>query len=291
MSRKKSVYEIVTERIMEKLEQGIIPWRKPWAMYPAVNWVTQRPYRGLNQMLLEPGEYATWNQVKKAGGKVKKGAKSGIVCFWRMIEVEEEEKDILNARTGQMERHKPKKKIPFLRYYRVFNIRDCEGLEPKQEIPVYDHDPIERAEEVIEGYPDCPQIAFAPGRAFYRPSDDTISIPEKPDFEKAEEYYSTLFHEAIHSTGHKNRLARSGILEMAGFGSHEYSKEELVAEIGAAMLCGEAGIVQETLDNSTAYIQSWLKALDNDKKLVVFAASQAQKAADYVLSVEQGNGE
>ena len=268
--KKKTVYEIVTERIIEKLKQGEIPWRRPWNAYPAVNWVTQKPYRGINQLLLDPGEYATWNQVKKAGGRVKKGAKSHMVTFWKLIEVKNEDEE------GVVET------IPFLRYYRVFNIKDCEGIESKRKVETFDHDPIERAEEIKEGYRDCPPITFAPGSAFYRPADDAISIPELQEFDQVEEFYSTLFHEMIHSTGHKKRLGRHGILNVAAFGSHEYSKEELVAEIGAAMLCGLAGIEQETLDNSAAYVQGWLKKLEGDSKFIVSAASQAQKAADYI---------
>lgn len=268
--KKKTVYEIVTERIIEKLKQGEIPWRKPWNSYPAVNWVTQKLYRGINQLLLEPGEYATWNQIKKAGGHVKKGAKSHMVTFWKLIEVKNEDEE------GVVET------IPFLRYYRVFNIKDCEGIESRRKVETFDHDPIEEAEKIIEGYPDAPEITFAPGRAFYRPSDDIISIPEKSDFEQVEEYYSTIFHEMVHSTGHKKRLGRNGVTKLSAFGSHEYSKEELVAEIGAAMLCGLAGIEQETLDNSAAYVQGWLKKLEGDSKFIVSAASQAQKAADYI---------
>ncbi len=269
--KKKTVYEIVTERIIEKLKQGEIPWRRPWNAYPAVNWVTQKPYRGINQLLLDPGEYATWNQVKKAGGRVKKGAKSELVTFWKLIEVKNEDEE------GVVET------IPFLRYYRVFNIKDCEGLESRRKVETFDHDPIERAEEIKEGYRDCPPVTFAPGSAFYHPADDIISIPEIKDFAKAEEFYSTLFHEMVHSTGHKKRLGRHGILNVAAFGSHEYSKEELVAEIGAAMLCGLAGVEQETLDNSAAYVQGWLGKLKGDSKFIVSAASQAQKAADYII--------
>jgi antirestriction protein ArdC len=268
--KKKTVYEIVTERIIEKLKQGEIPWHRPWVNCPAVNWESQRPYRGINQLLLEPGEYATWNQVKKAGGHVKKGAKSHMVTFWKFIEVKNEDEE------GVVET------IPYLRYYRVFNIKDCEGIESKRKVETFDHDPIEEAEKIIEGYPDAPEITFAPGRAFYRPSDDIISIPEKSDFEQVEEYYSTIFHEMVHSTGHKKRLGRNGVTKLSAFGSHEYSKEELVAEIGAAMLCGLAGIEQETLDNSAAYVQGWLKKLEGDSKFIVSAASQAQKAADYI---------
>lgn len=271
-----SVYEIVTGKIIEKLDRGIIPWRKPWNSNPAVNWVTQKPYRGLNQMLLDPGEYATWNQIKKAKGKVKKGAKSEIVTFYKLFELD----DQYDENTGE------KKKIPLLRYYRVFNVQDCEGIEPKQQEPeTYRHNPIEEAEKIIEGYQDAPLITFAPNRAFYVPIDDTVSIPHKEDFQNIEDYYNTFFHELIHSTGHEKRLNRKSITSLASFRSHEYSREELVAEIGAAMLCGQVGIEKETLENTVAYVQSWLSALKNDKQMVIYAASQAQKAADHILGI------
>jgi antirestriction protein ArdC len=272
--RQKTVYEIVTEKIIDKLRDGVIPWRKPWNSDPAQNWKSRRPYSGINALLLDPGEYATWNQIKEAGGKVKKGAKGNIVVFWKLLDSKDDEDD--------------KKKIPFLRYYKVWEINSqVEGLESRRKEKRKHHDPIAEAEKIKEGYRDCPAITFGTSSAFYRPADDTISVPEISDFDKAEEFYSSLFHEMIHSTGHKDRLNRSGIAEKAAFGSEKYSKEELVAEIGAAMLCGTAGIEQVTLDNSAAYIKSWLRVLKEDSKLVVFAASAAQKAADYILGVER----
>lgn len=267
---KKSVYNIVTERIIEKLEQGTIPWKKPWNAYPAVNWVTQKPYRGINQLLLGSGEYATWNQVKKAGGSVKKGAKSEMVTFFKMLEVE---------KGNEIET------IPMLRYYRVFNIKDCERIEPKQKVETFEHDPIEEAERLVQNYTGCPEVVFGGGRASYAPGRDIIKMPERERFYTAAEYYSTLFHEMVHSTGHAGRLNRDGIEKYAAFGSERYSKEELVAEIGASMLCGVTGI-GNTIDNSVAYIQGWLGALKADSRLIVSAASQAQKAADYILGQE-----
>jgi antirestriction protein ArdC len=148
-----------------------------------------------------------------------------------------------------------------------------------------EHDPIEEAERICAGYKDAPPVIFASGRAFYRPSQDVVSVPPLCDYGKPEEYYSTLFHEHVHSTGHNNRLDRSGITELAAFGDESYSKEELVAEIGAAMLCGVVGIDNTTMENSAAYVGSWLRRLKDDKKLIVQAAGQAQKAADYILGV------
>ncbi|TMZ70243.1 DUF1738 domain-containing protein [Klebsiella pneumoniae] len=275
MSQK--IYQMVTEKIIEKLEQGVVPWRQPWRSGMAVNWKTQKAYRGINTILLEAGEYATFKQVKEAGGHVKKGAKGNIVVFWKWIEKENEE-------TGEID------KIPFLRYYKVFNIKtQCEGIESKQKDERFDHDPIESAERIRHTYTG-PTFKEAPGRAFYQPLTDTISVPPLCDYEKPEEYYCTLFHEMVHSTGHKTRLNREGITKIANFGDKVYSKEELVAEIGAAMLCGVTGIDNSTLPNSAAYIQSWLRVLKEDKRLVVQAAAQAQKAADYIQGIEFKEG-
>lgn len=271
-----SVYEIVTERIIKKLEQGTVPWRMPWRSGQTVSWKTQKPYRGINQMLLDPGEYATFKQIEEAGGKVKKGAKSSIIVFWKWLEVEDEETD-------------EKEKIPMLRYYRVFEINSqVEGLKSKRkDQPAFEHDPIQEAEKIIKGYRNGPPISFKPGKAFYRPSTDEISVPAIIEYQKAEEFYSTLFHEMIHSTGHKSRLNRAGVSnQAAAFGSEVYSKEELVAEMGAAMLCGVTGIENTTIDNSASYIAGWLRKLKNDSKLVVLAAAQAQKAADYIQGIE-----
>ncbi|WP_449241446.1 ArdC family protein [Desulfoscipio gibsoniae] len=266
------VYEIVTEKIINKLEQGVIPWRQPWSSIgTAISWKTQKPYRGINAFLLEPGKYITFKQAQEAGGRIKKGSKSQMVVFWKLLEKE-------NLETGEIEQ------IPLLRYYKVFNVKtQCEGVENKQkDSEEFNHDPIESAEQILRQYKDAPKIKEAPGRAFYRPSSDMVSVPSISDYKVPEEYYSTLFHELIHSTGHKKRLNRPSFARVQKFGSEDYSKEELVAEFGAAMLCGIARIDNSTLPNSVAYIQSWLRKLKNDNKLVVQAAAQAQKAADYI---------
>lgn len=271
-----SVYEIVTQKIIEKLEQGVVPWRKPWINGTAVNWVTQKPYRGINTLLLEPGEYATFKQITEAGGKVKKGEKGHIVVFWKWLEKEDEE-------TGETE------KVPLLRYYKVFEINtQCEGLESKRKTEKFEHDPVEEAEKIIKGYVNCPTYSFNPGSAYYKPFEDHINVPPMWDFPNVHEYYCTMFHEMIHSTGHKDRLNREGVAKLNAFGDEVYSKEELVAELGAAMLCGVAGIDNSTLDNSASYIQSWLRVLKSDKRMVVHAAAQAQRACDYILGIENG---
>lgn len=273
------VYEIITNQIIEKLEQGTIPWRKPWVgSGAAVNWKTQKPYRGINAMILRPGEYATFKQIKEAGGKVKKGAKSEIVVFWKMLAVDDEKDD------GSIS----EKKIPYMQYYRVFEINtQVEGLQSKQINEVFEHDPIEECEKVVSGYMDAPEIRHGENAAYYAPSMDFVNMPPMKHFKSVEEYYSVLFHELAHSTGHKDRLNRQGITsKLASFGSEDYSKEELVAEMSAAMLCGKVGIANTTIDNSAAYIQSWLRKLKDDKRMVVQAAGLAQKAVDYMLGIK-----
>lgn len=263
------LYQTITDQIIKKLEEGTVPWRKPYQSSGAVSWHTQKPYRGINAIMLDDGEYATFNQIRAAGGKVKKGEKSQLVIFWKLIEKEDDDGE--------------KKTIPLMRYYRVFEINSqVEGLKSKRETKKFKHKPIEAAEEIVKNYQE-PKYKFERAGAFYNPSEDLINIPPKEDFYDINEYYSTMFHEMAHSTGHKDRLNREGITNMATFGSETYSKEELVAEITASLLCGETGIINRTIENTTAYIQSWLRVLKNDKRLIVSASQQAQKAADYIM--------
>ena len=277
------VYQIVTDKIIAELEKGIIPWKKPWTGTNfARNWVTQKPYKGINKMLLDPGEYLTWNQIKDAKGSLKKGTKSHLVVFWKQ-NVYSNIKD-----NGEKE----EKLIPCLRYFNVYNINDCIGIESKLVDQLFiDNNPIEDAENVISKYlikSNC-KLEFIKGsdRAFYSPSEDKIVMPIIKQFNSTEEYYSTLFHENIHSTGHISRLNR--LTKNAGFASQIYSKEELCAEIGATILCNEIGIdTSKTFQNNVAYIQSWLKALKNDKTLIMSASSQAEKAVNLILNRKEG---
>lgn len=267
------IYELVTNRIIEELEKGVVPWKKPFLNSNAVNWVTQKPYRGINTMLVPEGEYATFKQIKDAGGKIKKGAKGHIVVFWKFLEKENEEGE--------------KFKFPLLKYYTVFEINtQVEGLNSKRPPKNFENEPIEEAQKIIDDFINKPRFRFKSGQANYVPMLDLINMPPMIDFISAEEYYSTFFHELTHSTGHKDRLKREGVTEPISFGSETYSKEELIAEIGASLLCGVVGIDTEAIyQNSAAYLQSWLNALKNDNKLILTAAGQAQKAVDYILGV------
>ncbi len=275
------VYEIITEKIITQLENGVVPWKQPWVGGRPMNLVSKRPYRGVNNIILGC-QYASpywlsYKQAQQLGGHVKKGQKSTMVVFWKQLTVEETDRE-----TGE----KKGKTIPMLRYYRVFNVEQCEGIDPKK-IPVtdinLDFQSIDACEGVVSDMQNRPDIRHREQRAYYQPGKDFVNMPKKGSFFKEEFYYSVLFHELGHSTGHEKRCGRKKINEWASFGSESYSKEELVAEMTAAFLCGHCRIEQQTLDDSASYIKSWLGKLKDDCKMVVLAAAQAQKAADYIL--------
>jgi len=275
-----TVYEIITSRIVEMLNNGTIPWRKPWNAAEAPrNLLSGKAYRGINLFMLTASAgaspyWVTYRQATELGGNVGKGAKGCPVVFWRPPLKPEDG-------TGEEE-----KRGFLLRYYTVFNVDQCEGIKgPAIEAKTFE--PIEECARVVEAMQNAPSIAHGGDRAFYVPSLDAVQMPRPESFHSAAEYYSTLFHELSHSTGHASRLARKGITDGAmAFGSHDYSQEELVAEMGAAFLCGTAGIEQATLQNSSAYLASWIKRLQGDARLVITAAAQAQRAADAILGTQ-----
>jgi antirestriction protein ArdC len=274
-----NVYEIITEKIISQLDQGTAPWRKPWRTEMPMNLISGKEYRGINPFLLAPQGYGsrfwlTYNQANKLGGNVRKGEKSSIVTFWHAGE----EKTTTGA-DGIARKSKPF----LLRYYHVFNVEQCNGLDSLglDKAPARVPD-LERCEQIIANMPNRPAMAQH-AQASYRPSTDTVSMPSKTAFESSEGFYSTLFHEMSHSTGHPSRVGREGIEQLNAFGIESYSKEELVAELGAAMLCGITGIEPATIQNSASYLQSWIRVLKGDVKLIVQAASAAQKAADFIL--------
>ncbi|HZQ46069.1 MAG TPA: zincin-like metallopeptidase domain-containing protein, partial [Verrucomicrobiae bacterium] len=272
--------------IVRLLESGTIPWHQPWKggnQWPQ-NFVSRKVYRGINLFLLNAARYPspfwlTFKQVQSLGGSVKKGERSFPVVFWKIFKEE-----------GDAEA----RRIPFLRYYSVFNLAQCEGIAVSVLQPVETStrfQPIDRCEQVMAAMPKPPAINHHGGRACYSPSLDEISMPEAKAFESSEGYYSTLFHELTHATGHVSRLNRKEVTEQQGFGSDPYSREELVAEMGAAFLCGHCEIENKTIDQSASYIQHWLQRLKEDRKLVVHAAAQAQKACDFILDVERKEDE
>lgn len=276
------VYEIVTNRILDDLKKGTIPWKKPWVgTKGAVSHNNGRPYSLLNQFLLGcKGEWLTYNQITKEGGSVKKGEKGSIVVFWKFLEKKLDELDENGEQKVQS--------IPYLKYYTVFEVGQCEGIKAKYKVEVNTGlKPDEKAEEIFTNYTEREHIITHKDgvQAFYRPSDDSITVPPITTFCNIAEYYSTLFHEAVHSTGAEKRLAR--LVKPSFFGSDDYSKEELVAEVGASMLTNIVGLATESsMNNNVAYIKNWMEALEKDKRLIVSASSKAEKAVKYILGEE-----
>ena len=281
------VYEIVTEQVIAALEAGTVPWHQPWNAIGGEpkSLSSRKSYRGVNTFLLSTSAmtagydspwWVTYKQASERGGQVRKGEKSTLVVFWKMFKGEDKV-------TGK------DKQIPMLRYFRVFNACQCDDLKVPAEPERREHLPIESCETIANGYltsDNAPSIQFGGDRACFSPSLDQVRMPIPEAFKTAEGYYSTLFHELTHSTGSAKRLARKDLLEMHYFGDENYSREELVAEMGAAMLSGVAGIDQLTVPKSAAYIESWLRGLKGDKKLVVAAAGQAQRAADLIRGIQ-----
>lgn len=307
METKKNVYEIVAEQIIKMVEaEGVLPWHKPWeasskladdAIFgEARSWSNGRYYKGINQFILGfGGQWATAKQIFDNGGHIIKGCKATPVVFWSFM--------VKDEKTGKLRpfdenKDKDEDKIPFLRYINVFKIgRDTTDIEEKEfsskknteteSEPKFKAD--EYAEEIINNYVSRETIDFSnainSNRAFYAPFADKVVVPNKSAFENENEYYSTVFHELTHSTGAKSRLNRDGITKNDGFGNEKYSKEELVAEMGAAMLLHITNLnIPTTFTNNVAYIQGWLKQIKEEPKILVFAASQAEKAVKYILN-------
>jgi antirestriction protein ArdC len=282
---KKTVYDIILDRIIDKMNDGIVPWQCPWSKlggFPK-NAVSLKEYRGINRLLLglsgfQSNSFLTYKQCQGLGGHVKPREKGLPVVYFNFLEKPGENPD------------KPEETIllPLMRYYTVFNTTQCEGLPeevyalPKKQI---EFDSVSACNEVLNGFINGPEIRHNEARAFYRPNEDYINMPVPDTFRSSEEYYSTLFHELTHSTGHEKRLSRASVVDMCPFGSTNYSREELIAEIGASFLCGTTGIENKTIDNSAAYINGWLNVLKDDKGAVIVAAGQAQKAVDLILNV------
>ena len=281
-----NVYEIVTEKIVKLLEQGIVPWRRPWTSTGLPrNLVSKKPYRGVNVFLLSASKYVspfwlTMRQANELGGHIRKGEESTAIVFWKIDEAKQSTED-LDADEKTRRRF-------LLRFYRVWNLEQCElpqsVLDKLPKMETHQHDPIEAVEKIIAGMPNPPEIVRGGSKAFYSLLTDRITLPPRELFISAEEEAATETHELIHSSGSEKRLAREGICEAAPFGSPVYSKEELTAELGAAYLCAEAGISNAVIANQAAYVAGWLEKLRDDRELLIHAAAQAQKAADFILN-------
>jgi len=289
----KDLFQEITNRIITELEQGSIPWQKPWSgTQGAISHTTGKRYSLLNQMLLgcRSGEYVTFNEAVKEGGHIKKGEKASMIVFWKWLEraKQDEHGNVVRGADGMP----VQENIPFLRYYNVFHISQCEGIRPRfqeEEASESSLTPDVAADQIVSDYVARSGIKLRierSDRAFYSPAQDSVTVPELAQFGDIAEYYSTLFHELTHSTGHAGRLNR--LEKEAAFGSELYSKEELVAELGSAFLVNHAGLeTTSSFRNSAGYIQAWLKALKDDKRLIVSAAGKADKAVALILNSEE----
>ena len=287
-----NVYQIVTDRIVEQIEDAIkngtnLPWQKPWSALEAPrNYVSQKIYRGVNLFLLDMGHtYLSWSQIcdlqkHNRDIKLKKGSKSKIVVFFSF---NKHTKDVINE-NGLIEQKEVS--IPFLRYYNVYDSNDVENLPPlaTDEQKTYTHTPIEEAECIFLDYIDREniQLEYNNGEsAYYSPARDLISLPRQELFSTYEKFFATAMHECGHSTGAKNRLNR---LKGSRFGDEAYSLEELVADMTQNFIFAELGIdSKDVYDNSVAYMRGWLTALKNNVHMIVTASSRAEKATNYIL--------
>lgn len=297
-STRRDVYAIVTEQVITALQSGTVPWHKPWSTEVGLptNLASGKAYRGINPFLLGCAAAAhgygrpywlTFKQAADRGGHVRRGERSSVVIFWKRLE----QRRVSDPTTGEEVTERGPGMV--LRYYNVFNVEQCEGIAyPTSSAASNDWEPIEACEHIAARYlAGGPSIHYGGDRACYSPRLDAVRMPERERFESAEAFYSTLFHELTHSTGHESRLARRDLLEFHAFGDASYSREELVAEMGAAMLAGVAGIEQETVPQSASYLAGWLRVLRGDVRLVVTAAAQAQKAADLIRGVRHESEE
>ena len=288
MTMKKSIYEEITERIIDSLETGVIPWARPWeaSQYGEYrNAVTNRPYRGLNIMLLNlvgmmkgfiDPRWLTYRNAEKLGGHIKKGEKGVGIVFWKFLPVKDRQ-DQEDDRISDSDDN-DKKVIPFARMYTVFNVEQCEDLDlPSLEV-ARDFEDAENqdAERILS----LPTMKHGGGKAYYSKTKDFIAMPIRGAFENLNFYFSTAYHEIVHWSGHPARLQRQFGKR---FGDQDYAFEELVAEIGAAFLGASTCIPFEEMRH-TGYIDSWLRILKEDNRAIFTAAAKAQTAADFVLA-------
>lgn len=273
-------YAEVTARIIAALERGTVPWRHPWRSRGLRNAVSNRPYRGINLLMLgitalehgyDDPRWLTYRQAERLNGHVRRGERGTQIVLWKWLERRDKE----DGESAE--------RIPLMRLYTVFNIAQCDDLMLADPEAGDDFDPLQRAEAIVSGYAAGPAVVHDADAAYYVPPRDEVHLPPRSAFRSADGLYATLFHELAHSTGHPRRLNREGCQGAVAFGSPVYSREELVAEFAAAFLCHDAGIDASRLDQSAAYIASWLNALQDDRRLAVIAAGQGQRAADHIL--------
>jgi antirestriction protein ArdC len=295
ISKNFDLYQEVNYKIISMLEQGVAPWRRTWSTYGlAKNYATGHVYTGINFIMmnntLHPIPFfMTLNQVRTMGGKLKKGAKADKVIYFNVVYKDQNNRVVNKDEATHLYNIGIEvKTLKFIKYYNVFNISDVEGIELEiSEIQLKPNEKIDKCEYIVEYMPKCPEIRHIDSKgAFYSPILDIVNIPQIEQFESAEAYYATLFHELIHSTGHVSRLGREEVMNPHDFGSKPYSREELVAEMGASFLCSSVQIdFDQIFENNVAYLAGWLKVLKVDSKFIFKVTSEAQKGVDFILNV------
>jgi len=282
-----SSYERIQERLLAIMQEGTLPWAKPWSVTAGRprNLISKKFYRGSNVLFLGVQQYAspwwlTFNQAKQLGGNIRKGEKGTPITFWKSIPKKERD-----TTTGEERSYS----VPFLQTYVVFNVAQCEGIKvpstPTADVVIEDRGRFVLCEEVGLKMEAPVTVKYGYAGAWYRPAPDIIEMPTLAEFQSPEEFYSTKFHEMIHATGHAKRLDRTTLTDAVRFGDVKYCQEELVAEIGASFLCAHVGIDNVTLNNSAAYLRGWMERLQGDVRMFLKASSEAQKAVDYILNL------
>lgn len=281
-TKKLKPHEVINERFIELLEKGVAPWRQPWQSRQrglAINIVSGKKYTGCNFFITNFQEFnssrwGTYQQFKKLGGQVKKGEKGTPIIFYTCLEKEGKEGE-------------GKEKIPFAKLSYVFNLDQVEGIkmDEVQTVKLNNHETIQACENAIKNFPlGFPKPIHKEDRAFYKPSLDIINLPEIGLFSSSQEYYHTYFHEAIHATGHERRLKREGVTNSNYFGNECYSKEELIAELGASYMSAHCGIDADIIENSSSYIAGWLKVLRENPRYITQSSAKAWKAYQYLTN-------
>lgn len=295
MGRNQDTYQQVTDRFIAALEDGVVPWHQPWAVTRDLNPVTGTRYKGINVLLLALTKmraqdagldyshlWSTFRGWQQLGGHVMKGEKGTTIIYW----------DVRQKATGEVTEDGTPITEPLflLRSYTVFNLAQTEGVTlPEKYAPAEDEEPVDgeaEAAALLARYVDGPS-EVRDLAAWYRPSKDLVGLPARAEFDSPAHYWSTRFHEYVHSTGHKDRLARPGIVKGDGFGGEKYSREELVAEVGSAFLLARVGLLEGTFENNAAYVAGWLKALRDDPKMIVKAAGDAERAVALIAADEE----
>lgn len=297
----RDLYREVTDKIISMIEKGVAPWRRTWSTYGlARNYATGHIYTGINMILMNNTEHAvpyfmTFNQIQERGAQIRKGAKAQMVIYFNVYYKDANDRNLTKYEArARADRGEEIQVLKFIKYYNVFNIADIEGIEFEiPEMELKPNEKIEKCETIIENMPNRPELKSIDGnRAFYSPTHDFVNMPAIEQFETAEDYYATCFHEHIHATGHASRLKREEVMNPQKYGSQPYSREELVAEMGASFLCSTVQIDFDGItENSAAYLAGWLNILKADSKFIFKAAAEAQKAADYILNRKPTNDE